>query len=72
MDLDAYGIQHEFEPYESYLAMLCAYLNEDGSRIKYIKDRIVYNSETGQYTFKFKNRKPIYNNAKISADAVKI
>lgn len=72
MDIDYLGKQHNFDTYQSYLHMLCMYLNENGERVEYIKDRIVYNPETGQYSFKFKNRKPNMDNVKISTDAVKL
>lgn len=72
MDLDYKGDQNNWDIYNSYLEMLSFYLNENGDRTTFLKDRIIYNPATGQYSFRFKNRKPIESNRKVSADMVKI
>jgi hypothetical protein len=72
MDIRYDGIQRDFTTYESYLEMLSAYLTENGDKTTFLKDRIIYNTATGQYSFRFKNRKPIEPNRKISADMVKL
>jgi hypothetical protein len=72
MDIRYDGVQRNMETYESYLAMLNVYLTEDGERTTFLKDRIIYNPETQQYSFKFKNRCPIAPSGKISIDNLKL
>lgn len=72
MDIRYDGTQRDFTTYESYLEMLNAYLTEDGERNTYLKNRIIYNPETGQYSFKFKNRCPVAPSGKTSIDKVKL
>ena len=72
MDIRYDGKQRKFDIYESYLNMLNSYLNEDGNRVNFLKDRIIWNPATGQYSFKFKNRRPMSIVDKISKDVVKI
>jgi hypothetical protein len=39
--------------------MLNEYFTEDGPRVEYIRDRIVYDSETNSYKLKFEHEKPV-------------
>jgi hypothetical protein len=72
MDIRHDGVQRKFDTYNSYLEMLSAYLNENGDRTNYLKDRIIYEPSTGQYSFRFKNRRPIESNRRISTDMIKL
>ena len=59
MKIDYLGKQHNFEKYKSYLQMLNEYFTEDGPRVEYIRDRIIYDPETNSYRLKFENEKPV-------------
>lgn len=70
MDINYQGEQRKFSVYKSYLDMLNTHFAEDGTRVNYIRDRIVYNSETGEYEFKFNNSKPVPPEVESQIDTV--
>lgn len=59
MEIDYLGKQHNSKKYKSYLHMLNEYFSEDGPRVEYIRDRIIYDSGNKTYKLKFENEKPV-------------
>jgi hypothetical protein len=50
--------------------MLNEYFTEDGPRVEYIRDRIIYDPETNSYKLKFENEKPVLPKKETAIDKV--